>query len=163
MFIERLPNRSAVCRSLESQQELLIRKIRTLAATLTGEKKWAGEIGDQLVYLKFHAANSFRAEKEAMLCHGFPAYDAHREQHEAIARELRRLLEQIADGGTTLPSITDATNRLLQRLQMHIAQHDHDLLVFMGKDRPHPEPVRHRELGSKELAAFFTDLHCYTA
>jgi hemerythrin-like metal-binding protein len=140
----------------------MMSKISKLTATLKDDKKWAGEVGDLLVYLKYYATCSFQAENEIMLRHGFSAYYAHREQHENITEELRRLLEQIVADNASMPLITDASNRLLSMLQKHIAKHDCELMVLMDKDKRLSEAVHHNEVRHREYSTVL-NLNCYTS
>ena len=157
-----LTNLPAVCRSLENQQEKIMQKITELGAALQSEKKWGGEIGDHLVYLKYYATSSFFTEKEIMKQHGFSAFHAHKEQHDAITEELRRLLEQVVASNASVSLITDASHRLMNILRKHISQHDSELFAFMDKNRQQAAPVQHKETTHYAFPAFM-DMNCYTA
>ena len=147
--------------TLANRHETMMKKVAEPLAALQADGDWAGELGNRIVYLKFHATTCFQAEQEIMLGHRLSTYGTHKQQHENFREELNRLLAEVSRPGADRQSLTGALNRLQNGVKQHAAEHDRDLFELMGKDERQSVTVRSRDAffprpGTLPAVCFYT-------
>lgn len=111
----------------DQHQEIFLALARLKAAVhMQGEGE---NIGDLLDYFEILTQRHFKTEEDYMRLHGFPGFEAHREEHEMARARLGELKERFAENPETLVSmIVTFVNGWLVH---HISEGDFKYVAFL--------------------------------
>lgn len=109
----------------------LINNLQTAAHYPTGEAFERQALDELVDYTRTH----FKREEELMAAHGYPAYEEHKRQHEAMIAKVEQFLE--AYGKDPADTIEEMVQFLKQWLLNHIAGTDQQYSDFLNSKGVH--------------------------
>ena len=96
---------------------------------------------DALRTFERHAVEHFEQEDQWMRSTEFPPRDCHIEEHEAVLKSTREVIEMVSDGRRGLPLVQDFAVYLFQWFPGHADYLDSALAAWMSKQTYGGKPV----------------------
>lgn len=96
---------------------------------------------DALRAFEHHAVEHFEQEDQWMRSTEFPPRDCHIEEHEAVLKSTREVIEMVSDGRKGLPLVQDFAVYLFQWFPGHADYLDSALAAWMSKQTYGGKPV----------------------
>ena len=118
---------SADYTSLDHERKILLQQMDSLKTLLQGRFKYAAEIGNGFVYLRYFLTCCHRHEETIMLNYGFHADHRYYEKYHGLKKDIGCLLKRVIDVNSSATMIIDASNQILDTLQDHIDRFDSNL------------------------------------
>jgi hemerythrin len=103
-------------------KELFDRINRLLDACKRGEGK--EEIADVVSFLGNYVVEHFESEEQAMQKRNYPAFSAHKQEHDVFRKDFETLKEDIAREGAGLGAVAKINKALVDWLIKHIGRSD---------------------------------------
>lgn len=110
-------------------KELLQRFDRLLEACQGGSG--IDELKQLLSFLEEYVLTHFRAEEAIQILHRYPAYEAHRAEHQYFIQQLNKLKAETQQEGISTHHVVETNNMLLKWLLNHISKVDRELGTFL--------------------------------
>lgn len=110
-------------------KELLQRFNDLLSACESGKGK--EELERLMGFLDEYVCTHFRDEEALQRLRGYPAYEAHKVEHDSFTGRVKALKEEIKKEGVAIHNVMDTNNLLLSWLINHISKVDTELGKFL--------------------------------
>ena len=111
----------------DDEHQKIFSMVNDLHAIVGGDRSAVGQKLDSLIGF---VANHFQTEEELMKSHGYPGYDAHKEEHDALVATCVDLQNKFKAGQT---EVTEETTTLLKDwLYRHIPKIDKSYGPFLN-------------------------------
>lgn len=117
MAIQWTADLSTGSKEIDDQHKTLFDRINCMLDACN-EGKGKQEIGSVVAFLEDYVTTHFEAEESYMIQNQYPAYEAHKAQHEDFKKKFEDLKRQIEDQGAGVHTVI-ATNQLVVRWFVH--------------------------------------------
>ncbi len=124
------PELSTGVEEIDSQHKELFKRLNTLLDACA-EQKGKDEIGGYLAFLEDYVVQHFSAEETAMTKASYPAYAAHKQEHDYFKKRIATIKKEFLDFGATIHVVLLAVRTSGDWLFSHIKKTDKDMGAFL--------------------------------
>ena len=120
---------------IDNQHKELFRRFNLLQAACR-QDKGLEELSNILAFLGEHVASHLEMEEQLQIAHEYPGYPKHKEEHDGLIINFRKLEEQLKTKGTTPELLIQTNMTLADWLTRHFTWTDKDLASFLRTTVP---------------------------
>jgi hemerythrin len=130
MTIQWTPDLAVGVGEIDQQHRELYDRVNALL-TAMAEGRGTQDVDETLRFLGEYVVRHFSMEEALMRRHRYPAYEAHKREHELFVEDFKRLSQKAAASGVRTTLVLEVQKQLGNWLRHHIGQVDRALGAFL--------------------------------